>query len=320
MRPLVIAFPIFNEGVLAREFVEALDRCAGQLTDYEISVLVANDGSTDDTLTQLEAASKSHFSKFNVITLTRNFGHSYAVQCLIDHTPGPLTLLMDADFQDDPEDIPGLLNLYERSGADIVRVARGNETGFGLHRFLFSGFRLVYRLLTRETQAFGTFGLYSSRAIDHLRRFRDEAHRYFPGLVSHVGLKTAVLPLSRAPRRRGESKVGLRRLFRLAFDAFFSYSVLPIRLASAMGLLVTFSAVIAIAIIVYIRLWTTYAIPGWSSTLAVSMFFGGVQLLFLGVLGEYVARIFEQVKNRPHYFIESTRTLPVTSTNALSPR
>jgi len=319
MKQLTIAFPLYNEGLLAKEFIETLDESVAALKDYEVSLLIVNDGSTDDTADQIQRARLKTIRGITLISLSRNVGHSYAVQCLVDNACGQLDILMDADFQDDPACIPQLLELHEKTGADVVRVARTEASGGLVERILFSAFRLIYRRLTHETQSFGTFGLYSANAIALLRRFDDEAHRYFPGLVTKIGLRTAVLPLPRSERKRGRSKVGLRRLFRLAFDALFSFSVFPIRIASVLGVLVTVISCAALLVIVFIRLCTHYAIPGWSSILTGIMFFGGVQLLFLGVLGEYVARIFEQVKHRPHYFIESTRALDGVC-HALPPR
>ena len=241
--------------------------------------------------------------------MARNFGHPYAVQCLIDNFSSPINILMDADFQDNPALIPSLLKAQETSQADIVRVARGHQDGSFISRVLFYGFRRLYRFLTKDKFSFGTFGLYSSRAVASLKNYTREAHFYFPGVVGLIGLKTEVLVHPRLARKTGRSRVGIRGLFKLALDAFFSFSVLPLRLASIFGMFITVIGAVGVTVIVYLRLFTSLAIPGWSSILSAVTFFGGVQLLFLGILGEYVGRIFEQVKGRPRYFVASSETI-----------
>lgn len=314
---LTIAFPVFNEGSLVRDFLQAVDIVCARIPDYAVDCLIVNDGSTDDTVQHLQTTSLKSIKKIALLNLSKNVGHSFAVQCLVDHAAGPLTILMDADFQDDPECIPRLVEIYQTTGCDIVRVARIDQPGNWLDRFLFNSFRWLYRLLTHEKYAFGTFGLYSAKAMANLKTLSHETHRYFPNLVNSVGLKTEVIAIPRSERRKGDSKMGKSRLFHLAFDAFFAASALPIRLASILGVGIMGLGILGILVIVYIRLFTPLAIPGWSSILTAVVFFGGIQLLFLGILGEYIARIFEQVKERPHYFIESS--LDINSSQHGSP-
>jgi dolichol-phosphate mannosyltransferase len=278
-----------------------------------------NDGSTDNTLASIRQASTHHLEKITVINLTRNFGAQPALMCLINHASSPVNILMDADFQDNPDLIPELIQRYEQTGAGLVRVARAGQAGSWLVRGLFFGFRRLFRLMTGQRYDFGTFGLYSQRALQALRAYSPEVHFFLPGHVNFIGMKTIILQAPRAARREGSSKMGFRRLFGLAFDAFFSFSAFPIRLASLLGFFITSIAAIAIVVIIYVRLFTSLAIPGWSSILTAVTFFGGVQLVFLGIVGEYIARIFEQVKQRPSYFIDSTVVIERSSHASATP-
>jgi len=310
MQKLTIAIPIYNEGESAREFIEALDKICSTLPNYQVDLLIINDGSTDDSMPHVSSVKLKYIEKMTLINLSRNSGHPFAIQCAIHHVSSPINIIMDADFQDDPNLICQLVERYEKTSADLVRVARSDQQGSFFLKPLFYGFRMIFSALTGKKHAFGIFGLYSFKAIQALRSFSSEAHYYLPGLVSLIGFKTEVILTPRLARKSEKSKMGLIRLFRLAFDAFFSFSAFPIRLASLTGFLIIALAVLAMFVIIYIRLLTSLAIPGWSSLLIAIIFFGGVQLVFLGILGEYVARIFEQVKSRPHFFIESIVTNP----------
>ena len=309
MATLTIAIPLYNEGALARRFLEALDDACSALGSYEVNLLVVDDGSTDDTCSHVRQVKFRKIKSIRMIHLARNVGHPYAVQCLVDHLNAPLVIIMDADFQDDPSLIPELIRVYEEKKPDMVRVARSSQGGLPWVRAGYAGFRYLYKFLTGTPLHYGTYGLYTQKAVNHLKCFSKEAHRYFSGLVSLVGLKSETVCVDRKSRREGQSKVGTWGLVRLAFDAMFSFSTFPVRLGSAIGFVCTFLGACAIAAIVFIRLYTPYAIPGWSSLLAVVIFFGGMQMCFLGILGEYIARIFEQVKERPHYFVDSEEML-----------
>src|SRR5258708_28950759 len=295
--PLTVAFPVFNEGPLVEEFIQTVDSVCGQIPDYAVDLLIVNDGSTDDTLKYIQTIPLRFAKSMTILNLAKNVGHSFAVQCLIDHISKPVAILMDADFQDDPQDIPRLVDIFKRTKCDIVRVARSDQPGDWLDKLLFAAFRWFYRFLAHEKYAFGTFGLYSFKAIQNLRAFSHETHRYFPNLVNSVGLKTEIVTLPRSERRKGVSKMGKHRLFHLALDAFFAASALPIRMASFLGILVTGLALAGILVIVYIRLFTNLAYPGWSSILASVVFFGGVQRLFFGVLRGYTTTVFGTAKD-----------------------
>lgn len=222
---LVIAAPVYNEGPLARTFVEEVDRVCTKVREKDpegsIEILIANDGSTDNTLDHLRQASLRHAHRLRVISLIRNFGYPMAVKCLLDHAEGDGLILMDADFQDAPELIPSLLKRHEETLADIVCVERMARLDSFPRRWLLTVFNKLYKALTGETHAFGTFGFYTRRAVLALRSSK-EYRRYHPALVRRTGLPVSFIPAVRSKRREGKSQIGLGTAFRLALDAFLS--------------------------------------------------------------------------------------------------
>jgi polyisoprenyl-phosphate glycosyltransferase len=272
------------------------------VADYEI--VLVDDGSTDGSWQALIdlAAGDRHL---RLVKLSRNFGHQAALSAGLDAARGDAVVLMDGDLQDPPEVIPTLVERW-REGFDVVYAVRSAREGESRSkRILASGF---YRALRRMTSTdipadAGDFRLLSRRAADAVVALPERA-RYLRGLTSWIGFKQTSVEYVRQPRSGGESKYPVRRSLRLAVDAVTSFSTFPIKLMTTIGLLLLVFCLGVLGWSVYIKYFTSQAAPGWTSVIAVVLLLGGVQLVSLGVLGQYIARIFEEAKQRPVYLVD----------------
>jgi dolichol-phosphate mannosyltransferase len=264
---------------------------------------MADDGSSDGSF-ELMAELTGSDSRFVLVRLARNFGHQIALSAALDFTTGDVVVLMDGDLQDIPEAIPMFVAKYQE-GYDVVyarRERRKEPLPLRISYYIF------YRLLTRLSRIAlpldaGDFGLLSRRVVDELRR-APERHRYLRGLRAWVGFRQIGIPVERAARAAGRSKYSVRRLVGLAFDAMFSFSVVPLRAAAVVGFV---AIVLSSGFALYsalARLLFGRVPPGFASLMVMLAFLSGVNLLFLGLLGEYVGRIYEEVKHRPLYVVE----------------
>ncbi len=308
LRPHIeIVTPVFNEGAGIREFYHAVKDAVRHDLSVRITFLAVNDGSSDDTLEHLQALASEN-DDFDYISLSRNYGHQAAVTCALDHADGDAVVLLDSDLQDDPLAIPAMINKW-RQGNEVVvaeRGQRGEGLLFRVCQKLF--YRLYHQASGNADVNYGTYCLMNRKALKALRRYR-ERERYVPGLVALAGFRTGKVAVDRLARRHGSSKVGFRGLVRLALNAIFSFSTLPIRLFLWLGLVVITMSFLTGTVIVAIRVLdsirgTHVAISGWASILAGVFFLGGIQLVGLRILGEYVGRIYSESKNRPIYNID----------------
>jgi dolichol-phosphate mannosyltransferase len=269
-------------------------------------VVLVNDGSSDGTLDGLlEAAAADR--RFKVLSFARNFGHQIAATAGLDQARGEAVVLMDADLQDPPELIHDMLREYAK-GYDVVyaqRVGRKGDTVFK-RATAWAFYRImrwcVHRDLPLDT---GDFRLISRRCLDALRSMR-ELHRFLRGMVAWVGFPQTAVTFSRPPRAAGVTKYPPRKMLLLSWNAAVSFSPLPLRLSFALGTLV---AGVGIAYGVYAIVRTLlglYVVPGWTSSIAVTCVIGGSIMVFLGILGEYVGKIFEEIKERPLYLVNVT--------------
>jgi len=297
-----VVAPVFNEHSTLPELHRRLTDVLGPLGPYEI--VLVDDGSSDgswDTLLDL-AARDSHL---RLLRLSRNFGHQAALSAGLDAARGEAIVLMDADLQDPPELIPQLVGKW-REGFDVVYAIRGEREGEP--RLRLASISLFYRLLYRITateipQNVGDFRLLSRRAADAITAMPERA-RFLRGMTSWIGFRKTGVQYTREARYAGESKYPPRKLLGLALDGITSFSTAPIKLVTALGFALVVFCVGVLAWTLYVRFFTSHHPQGWTSVIAVVLLLGGVQLLSLGVIGQYVARIFDETKQRPLYLVD----------------
>jgi dolichol-phosphate mannosyltransferase len=299
-----MVLPVYNEAETLRDFfIELLT--AVEPLGFDVEAVFVNDGSVDNSLAEMREIKDEIGSRADVVILdfARNFGHQAAVTAGIENTTGDVVLIMDTDMQDDPAVIPAMVDKW-RAGAEVVFATRTSRREPLLVRFLFSTYYRVFSSITpiEIPHAAGNFGLIDRRVADEIRHL-PEHNRYYPGLRAWVGFRQDGVDAPRRGRSGGNSRVGLIGLAGLAFDAFFGFSVLPLRLAFAAAVLLALAGVIGIAVIFYIKLFTDLAVTMWSSIMTLIIFTASAQFFLIGLLGEYIARIYTEVKNRPHYII-----------------
>jgi dolichol-phosphate mannosyltransferase len=314
--PLIsVVVPVYNE---AEVLCELRQRIAGSLAERPCrhEVIFVNDGSCDGSdriLDELAAADPA----VCVVHLARNFGQQAAVQAGLLHARGDAVLVMDADLQDDPASLPAFLDEWHK-GHDIVYALRKGRKENFVKRFLFTTF---YRVLNRIASTpiprdAGNFCLMDRRVADHVAHLPDY-DRYFPGLRSWVGFRQKGIEVERAARYDDHPRVSMMDLFRLAKTAVFSFSRVPLSLFYALSA-VAFTLCLGLSVFALVhRFATGRAIPGWTSLLITSSFFGSLNTLGIAVLGEYVMRIYDQVRNRPLFLV--ARTVNLDERAALEP-
>jgi glycosyltransferase involved in cell wall biosynthesis len=301
-RLLSLVVPMYNEEAVIPLLVESLSSLMERLP-CPVQVLMVNDGSSDSTILKLrEVASKD--SRFEVLSLARNFGHQVAATAGLDAARGDAIVLMDADLQDPPELVLDMLAEYQK-GYDVVyaqRIRREGESWFKRWTaWLF--YRLMRVLVDRDLPLdVGDYRLVSRRFLDALNQMR-ETHRFLRGMVSWVGFPQVAVPFVRARRAAGETKYPLSKMLRFAWTAAVSFSPLPLRLSFVVG--GTFFGMGCVYAVYALSRWVLglYIVPGWTSLILVTCLGTGGVMLLIGVLGEYVARIYEEIKGRPLYVI-----------------
>jgi glycosyltransferase involved in cell wall biosynthesis len=297
-----VVAPVFNEHGTLEELHRRLTATLTELGSYEI--VLVDDGSSDGSWERLlELAARDRHLR--LLRLSRNFGHQAALSAGLDAARGEAIVLMDADLQDPPEVIPQLVAKW-REGFDVVYAVRADREGEP--RLRLASISLFYGLLHRITatsipQNAGDFRLLSRRAADAIAAMPERA-RFLRGMTSWIGYRQTGVPYRREARYAGESKYPARKLVRLAFDGITSFSTAPIKLVTAIGFALVVFCVGVLAWTLYVRFFTDNHPQGWTSVIAVVLLLGGVQLLSLGVIGQYVARIFDETKQRPLYFVE----------------
>jgi dolichol-phosphate mannosyltransferase len=303
---------VYNEAGVLRELHGALTSACTEIGSYEI--LYIDDGSTDGSRSILDelAAADRHVT---VVGLSRNFGHPAALCAAVDMASGESLIVMDADMQDDPRVIPDLCRL-QREGADVVYVVRAERREGPVLRFLF----WVFHRLLAATSSFhvpegaGSFGLIGPRALAEVRRL-PERLRYLPGLRAFVGFRQASLNVARGERYDRDSRVGFRGLVRLAAMAFFAQSRAPVTLFYALS---AASMLVSVALITYafVAKLLGIAVVSWASMLTSVAFFSSVIILGEAFICEYLARIYEEVRQRPVYVLDSVRRAGILAEGA----
>ena len=306
MRKLItILVPAYNEEEVLNTFHSEVSKQATLLPEYEFELLFVNDGSKDNTLGVLKNL-KEKDKRVSILSLSRNFGKEIAMAAGLDHVKGDAVIIMDADLQDPPELIPTLIAKWEEGYDDVYaqRISRRGETIVKKSTsYLF--YRLLSRLSRVEIQKdTGDFRLLSRKAIEALKKYR-ETTRYTKGLFSLIGMKKTSVPFHRLPRVAGKTKWNYFGLIGLAIEGITSFTTAPLRVSTYLGVFFAFVAFIYMIIIIAKTILYGDPVQGYPSMISVVLFLGGLQLFSLGILGEYIGRIFLETKKRPLYIIDN---------------
>lgn len=304
---LSVIVPCYNEDAVLRATHERLGNVLRAVEDLEFEIIYVDDGSHDHTheiLTELQANDRL----VRVLRLSRNFGHQIAVTAGLEQAAGDAVVIIDADLQDPPEVIPTMVRRW-REGVHVAygnRVAREGESRFKLWTA-----KAFYRLInllseTKMPLDTGDFRLMDRKVVDVLLAM-PERGRFLRGMVSWIGFRQIAVAYERQPRPAGESKYPLIKMIRFAMDGIISFSVIPLKVAVWTGLVTIWLALAGIIVAVFVRLFGVYDLKlgqGWASLFVAVLFMGGVQLLCLGIMGEYLGRIYTEVKRRPLYAVQ----------------
>jgi dolichol-phosphate mannosyltransferase len=301
---LSVVIPCYNEEEVIGETMKRLKAFCSELADLDVELIFVDDGSSDRTRELLKSFAAED-SRIRLIGFARNFGHQIAVTAGIDAACGDAVVLIDADLQDPPEVVHEMIAKW-REGYDVVygtRIERSGEPAFKLAAAL--GF---YRLLNCLSDVpvpldTGDFRLMSRHVVDTLRAM-PERDRFLRGMVSWVGFKQTGLPYKRAARFAGKSKYSLRKMLRFATDGILSFSTKPLQMSVDLGMFCTSLALAGVLYALGLRLFTNIWVEGWTALMIAVLFIGGVQLICVGILGEYIGRIYNEVKNRPLYIVQ----------------
>ena len=304
MKKVTILIPAYNEEEVLYTLYDRLENVINKLNNYEFEVLLINDGSKDNTLNILRELRKRD-KRMCYINLSRNYGKETAMIAGLDYVTGDCCIILDADLQDPPELIEEMLKYWEQ-GYDDVYAKRKSRAGESFMKKFTSS--LFYKMLQKSTRIpiqknTGDFRLLDRRCVDALRKFR-ESERYTKGMFSWIGFNKKEILFDRDPRVAGSTKWNYWKLIDLAIEGITSFTTKPLRISSFLGVIISFCAFVYIVIIIARTLIMGEAVKGYPSLMAVILFLGGVQLLSLGIIGEYIGRVFNETKRRPLYFVE----------------
>jgi len=297
-----VVIPLLNESNLVSKLVEEVFFNLKK-TGENFEIVCVDDGSTDATL-QLLLEFRKINAELKVVSLSRNFGLQPALTAGLEFATGDFVIMMDGDFQDPPELIPLLFNKIKESESDIITAVR-EERNEKLGRRIYTNiFHRIFSSITEGQQVAkaGNFCILNKKAHQAILRF-SERNRYLPGIRNFIGFEHKFIKYDRPKRLKGDAKMSRKKLFSLAADAIYSFSKWPIKACLYLGL---FGVLIFLGAIIYTLISKSlgFAPIGWSSMFLAVSFFGSVQLTFLGLIGEYVYRIFKEVQNRPVYFVK----------------
>ena len=303
MKTITILVPCYNEENNIDFLYVRLKEIFATLPHYDFHILFVNDGSKDDTLVKMQGLHEKD-PNVSYLSLSRNFGKENAMLAGLDYAEGDAVILMDADLQDPPELIPQMLEEWEKGYDDVYarRRSRAGETWFkkaSAHWY----YRILQKFADIDIPAdVGDFRLLDRQAVDALCSLR-ERQRYTKGLFSWIGYNKKELLFDREPRVAGSSKMNFLKLFGLAVDGITSFSVAPLRLASILGIIISSIAFVYLVFVITKTLLYGDPVAGYPSMISIILFIGGIQLIVLGIIGEYVGRIFYEAKRRPDYLV-----------------
>ncbi|MBP2634688.1 MAG: glycosyl transferase family 2 [Firmicutes bacterium] len=303
MKYISIVVPVYNEqenvALFYREICKHMET-----TGYLFELIFVDDGSRDDTARILKKLSQQD-ARVRTIILARNFGHQIALTCGLDHAGGDAVITMDGDMQHPPAMLPYLIKQWE-NGFEIVQTIRKDTQGVSWFKAFTS--RLFYKTINAISninidEGGSDFRLLDRKAVDTFKNFKEKA-RFIRGIISAMGYKRIQIEFVAPERFAGKSKFSVRKMLNFALDGITAYSRLPLRLAFYMGLLSGLLSLLLTIDVVYTKWFTTEAVPGWATIAASVLLLGGLQLMGLGIIGEYIGRIFEEVKKRPLYWVQ----------------
>jgi dolichol-phosphate mannosyltransferase len=307
---LSVVVPCFNEAEVIGETHRRLTNVLSGLDRIDYEILYVDDGSTDGT-TEALGGIQAGDGRVRTVRLSRNFGHQVALTAGVEHASGDGVVVIDADLQDPPEVIGQMVERW-RAGAHVVygeRTGRAGETAFKLWTA-----KLFYRLINRLSDVSipldtGDFRLMDRRAVEALLAM-PERDRFVRGMVSWAGFNQEAVPYERAARTSGETHYPFLKMVRLASDAIVSFSAVPLKMATWLGFLTSGLSMLGIFYALFLRLFTSIWVSGWTLMFIAVLFFGGVQLISLGIIGEYIGRIYAESKRRPLYFVQERGGFP----------
>lgn len=304
---LDIIIPIYNEEECINELMKRLLILIDNISYLDINLIFINDGSKDKSLDLLFDYSK-RYEFVKVLNFSRNFGHQIAVTAGLDYADADYIAIIDADLQDPPELIE---DMYKKAkeGFDVVYGKRLTRKGETFIKRITA--KMFYKFLSKMCDVnipadTGDFRLISKRVLLELKNMK-EMHRFLRGLVPWVGFKSVSLSYHRDERFAGETKYPLKKMVKFAKDAVFSFSNVPLRVANYIGTQIVLLGILGGAFMLYIKIFTDYAVPGTTVLILTVIILGGVQIMILGIIGEYIGRIFEESKNRPLYIIAESK-------------
>ena len=305
LRQLSVVAPVYDEQATVEAFYQ---RVRSALEGVPFELVLVDDGSTDGTADIIDRIAERD-PMVRVVHLSRNFGHQTALTAGLDHAAGDVVVMLDADLQDPPEVIPELLERW-RGGADVVYAVRRERVGET--RFKLTTARWFYRLMSKLSsielaENAGDFRLMDRRALDALLAMRERS-RYLRGMTVWVGFTQAAIHYERDARHAGETKYTLRKMLRFSLDAIASFSHVPLQAATVLGFVFSFVAFLAIPVVIGLKIADQY-LPGFTTITVVVLLLGGIQLIAIGLIGEYVGRIYDEVKQRPLYLVRERRNL-----------
>ena len=317
---IAVVIPVFNEEAVLPELCARLTALFDGHPESQWLAVLVDDGSRDRSV-ELVRAQAQRDPRFKLVELSRNFGFQSALSAGLAYAQdADAVVTMDADLQDPPELIPALVAAW-RDGAEVVRATRRSRSETGLRRLGFDLFHAVFGRLSDfpiEPNT-GTFGLLGRNALTAFNQL-PERNRFFPGLRAWIGFSTADVPYDRKERAAGQPQQTFQRLVRYALDGLFSFSRLPLRMLSYAGMFVAFMGFAAGLFFILWRLTgSERALTGFTTTITAVLFLGGVQLIGIGILGEYLGRVYDEVKRRPNYVVKPS-SMPVSAIEQRKPR
>lgn len=299
-----IIIPVYNE---AGSISAVVERIGQSLTDqYDFEIVLVDDGSRDDTLQRIKDFCQ-HNKRIEYLSLSRNFGHQSALKAGLDHCKGDIVISMDGDLQHPPELIPTMIELWYE-GYEVVVTVREDLNDTSVLKKLSS--QWFYRLLNRISSididsGAADFRLLDRKVVDSLKLF-NEKDLFYRGFVSWVGFRQITIPYNPGQRLAGTSKYTLKKMLQLAGSGIMGFSILPLRVVSILGFAISLLAFCYGSYAILIKLFSNQAVSGWASVMTGIYFLGGIQLFCIGLCGEYIGRIFLQVKNRPNYIVKES--------------
>jgi len=307
MKRVTLIVPCYNEAQALPLFYDAVCDVAKDLSDYEIALLLINDGSRDETLKIMRRLAEND-KRVKYLSFSRNFGKEAAMYAGFCNADGDYIAVMDADMQDPPELLPQMLSILEAGEYDSVATRRVTRDGEPPIRSFFA--RMFYKIINTISDADIVDG---ARDFRLMRREMVEAivsmceyNRFSKGIFGWIGFKTKWLPYKNIERVAGETKWSFFKLFKYSIDGIINFSQAPLSIASLMGFIMTLVSFLALMFVFFRRLLFGDPVAGWASTICIILFIGGIQLLCMGIIGQYLAKTYLEVKRRPHYIISET--------------